>query len=207
MENQSAITQAAPGVVMPDGQLDRRLTAYAEDLVRRILDVIGEDPNREGLLETPARVVRSWHELFAGYAQDPATILARDFDREDYDQMIVCRDIEFHSTCEHHFLPFFGTATIAYIPNEKIVGLSKLARLVDAFARRLQIQERMTAQIAAALETHLRPRGCAVVIEAKHYCMICRGVRKQESSMVTSALKGDFFTDAKSRAEFYQLVG
>jgi GTP cyclohydrolase I len=118
----------------------------------------------------------------------------------------VCRDIEFHSTCEHHLLPFFGTATVAYIPDKKIVGLSKLARLVDCYARRLQIQERLTEQIAAALETHLRPRGSAVVVEAKHYCMICRGIRKQQSSMVTSALKGDLFNDQKSRAEFYQLV-
>jgi GTP cyclohydrolase I len=184
---------------------ESEIKTEAEDLVRRQLQMIGDDPRREGLADTPARVVRSWAELFAGYTQDPAAILERDFDREDYDQMIVCRGIEFYSTCEHHLLPFFGTATVAYIPAEKIVGLSKLARLVDAYARRLQIQERMTAEIATALETHLKPRGCAVVIEAKHYCMICRGIRKQQSSMVTSALKGDFFTDAKSRAEFYQL--
>lgn len=178
----------------------------ARGVVRRQLELIGEDPTREGLLDTPDRVVRMWRELFAGYKQDPAAILERDFDRDGYDQMIVCRDIEFHSTCEHHLLPFFGTATVAYIPNEKIIGLSKLARLVDAFARRLQIQERMTEQVAAALEKHLQPRGSAVVIEAKHYCMICRGVQKQQSSMVTSALKGLFFDDPKSRAEFYQLV-
>lgn len=178
----------------------------AENIVRRTLQIIGEDPNREGLRDTPGRVVRMWRELFAGYAAAPAEILARDFDKDGYDQMIVCRDIEFHSTCEHHLLPFFGTATVAYIPDKKIVGLSKLARLVDAYARRLQIQERMTEQIAAALETHLQPRGSAVVVEAKHYCMICRGVGKQQSSMVTSALKGLFFDDPKARAEFYQLV-
>jgi GTP cyclohydrolase IA len=185
---------------------EQDMATEAEDLVRRQLQVIGEDPRREGLADTPSRVVRMWRELFAGYAQDPAEILKRDFDRDGYDQMIVCRDIEFNSMCEHHMLPFYGTATVAYIPDKKIVGLSKLARLVDAYARRLQIQERMTQQIATALETHLQPRGSAVVIEAKHYCMICRGVQKQQSSMVTSALKGFFFDDPKARAEFYQLV-
>lgn len=178
----------------------------ARGVVRRQLELIGDDPNREGLLDTPNRVVKMWRDLFAGYAQQPAEILKRDFDRDGYDQMIVCRDIEFHSTCEHHLLPFFGTATVAYIPDKKIVGLSKLARLVDCYARRLQIQERMTEQIAAAMATHLQPRGSAVVVEAKHYCMICRGVQKQQSSMVTSSLKGLFFDDPKARAEFYQLV-
>jgi GTP cyclohydrolase I len=177
----------------------------AEDLVRRQLELIGEDPNREGLRETPARVVRSWRELFAGYAQQPDTVLKCEFEADGYDEMIVCRDIQFYSTCEHHLQPFFGRAHVGYLPDKRIVGLSKLARLVDVFARRLQIQERMTKQIADALEAAIMPRGVAVVIEAQHFCMLCRGVQKQESSMVTSSLKG-IFQQPAPRAEFFRLV-
>jgi GTP cyclohydrolase I len=178
----------------------------AEDVVRRQIELIGEDPKREGLLDTPRRVVRSWTELFAGYAQDPAAILSRDFDRDGYDEMIVCRDIQFFSTCEHHMQPFFGRVHIGYVPKEKVVGLSKLARLVEVFARRLQIQERLTEQIAAAIQEHVRPVGVGVVIEAQHFCMICRGVQKQESALITSSLKGCFRDVAPARAEFLALV-
>ena len=180
--------------------------ASGEDVVRRMLQLIGEDPNREGLLDTPLRVVRSWQELFRGYWQKPEDILNRDFDRDGYDEMIVCRNIQFYSTCEHHLQPFHGKAHVGYVPASRVVGLSKLARLVDLFARRLQIQERLTKQIAEALETHLKPKGVAVVIEAQHFCMLCRGVQKQESSMVTSSLTG-VFRNAEARAEFFKLIG
>jgi len=177
----------------------------AEDVVRRTLELIGEDAGRDGLKDTPSRVVRSWKELFAGYRQDPAALLKRDFDRDGYDEMIVCRNIKFFSTCEHHMQPFFGTAHVGYVPDKRVVGVSKLARLVDCFARRLQIQERLTEQIASAIEEHVKPLGVGVVIEAQHFCMICRGVQKQESSLVTSSLKG-VFRDALPRQEFMNLV-
>lgn len=178
--------------------------ADAITTVRTMLHLIGEDPDREGLKDTPERVLRSWEELFGGYQADVGKILSTEFSKDGYDEMIVCRDIEFYSTCEHHLQPFFGTAHVGYIPNKTIVGLSKLARLVDAFARRLQIQERLTEQIACALEEHLTPIGTGVVIEAKHFCMICRGVRKQNSIMVTSSLKGAMRDGA--RAEFLRLI-
>jgi GTP cyclohydrolase I len=176
-----------------------------QDAVLRILEYIGEDPKREGLRDTPERVVRSWRELFAGYHMKAEDVLKREFERDGYDEMIMCRHIDFYSTCEHHLQPFFGTAHVAYIPKEKVVGLSKLARLVDVFARRLQIQERLTEQIASALENHLQPLGVAVLIEAKHFCMMCRGVQKQNSCMTTSSLKG-VFRNAEPRAEFLSLV-
>jgi GTP cyclohydrolase I len=177
----------------------------AEDVVRRQLELIGEDPNREGLKETPTRVVRSWSELFAGYSMRPEDVLVKDFERDGYDEMILCRNVQFFSTCEHHLQPFFGKAHVGYVPDERVIGISKLARLVEVFARRLQIQERLTEQIADALEKHLSPKGVAVVIEAQHFCMICRGIQKQTSSMVTSSLKG-VFRNAEPRAEFFQLV-
>jgi len=184
---------------------DRRETVYAEDLVRRMIEVIGEDSKREGLIETPARVVRSWLELFAGYDQSAEEILKCSFEGDGYDQIIICRDIQFYSTCEHHWQPFFGRAHVGYLPDKRVVGLSKLARLVDVFARRLQIQERLTEQIATALEAHVQPRGVGVLIEAQHFCMLSRGVTKQESQMVTSSLKGAF-QNAATRAEFFRLV-
>jgi|SRR5215471_13326683 len=177
----------------------------AEDVVRRLLELIGEDAGRDGLKDTPRRVVRSWDELYRGYRLDPKDVLQRDFDRDGYDEMIVCRNIQFFSTCEHHMQPFFGKAHIGYVPKEKVVGVSKLARLVEVFARRLQIQERLTEQIAAAIEEHIKPLGVGVVIEAQHFCMICRGVQKQESSLVTSSLKG-VFLNALPRSEFLSLV-
>lgn len=176
--------------------------------VRDLLRFIGENPAREGLVETPNRVLKAYAELFAGYKQDPATILKTFEDgAEGYDEMVVLKDIEMVSFCEHHLLPFSGVAHVAYIPRKKIVGLSKLARLVDVFAKRLQVQERLTTQIVEALMTHLLPKGAACVIEASHACMACRGVRKQKSVMVTSKLSGAFKDDAKSRSEFLRLIG
>jgi GTP cyclohydrolase IA len=174
--------------------------------VQHILRMIGENPEREGLLDTPARVVKSWNELYSGYKMDPKKILSRTFDRGTYDQMIVLSDIDFFSTCEHHMLPFFGVAHVAYIPGKRVVGLSKLARLVECFARRLQIQERMTEQIAVAINDHLKPRGVAVVVKGKHSCMISRGVNKNRGVMTTSSIRGLFKTDPKSRAEFMEHV-
>lgn len=163
---------------------------------------------RAGLVDTPARVVRSWGELYGGYEQDPKKILGTTFEQEGYivSEMILCKDIELYSTCEHHLLPFYGRAHVAYIPSKRIVGLSKLARLVDCFSRRLQIQEKLTNQIADALDEHLKPKGVAVVIEAKHHCMCSRGVAKQNSTMVTSALRGVFRKHAVTRQEFLGLI-
>ena len=180
--------------------------ADVREALREVLRAIGEDPDREGLRETPDRVMRSWAELFAGYQQDPATILSTTFEEVDgYSEMIALRGIPLHSTCEHHMLPFMGHAHVAYLPDRRVVGLSKLARLVDCFARRLQIQERLTREIAKAMMEHLRPLGCGVVIEATHGCMVCRGVRKEGAVMVTSALEGDFH-NAATRAEFMALI-
>jgi len=175
-----------------------------EEAVRQLLLAIGEDPAREGLLDTPARVVRAMRETCSGYSEDPAAILARDFHGEGYDQMIVCRNIDFTSTCEHHLLPFSGVAHVAYIPKQRVVGLSKLARLVDCFAKRLQIQERLTEAISTELVKHLEPLGAAVMITARHLCMSCRGVKKQRAEMVTTSLKG-VFRNAECRAEFLSL--
>ena len=180
-----------------------RLEAMAG--VMAILDYIGEDCGREGLRDTPARVVKAWKEMTVGYSQDPAEILARDFDGGGYDEVICVPNIELYSTCEHHMIPFHGVAHVAYLPRKRVVGLSKLARLVDCFARRLQIQEQLTMQVADAIQTHLEPRGVAVVVEAKHMCMCARGVGKQKSSMVTSAMRGVFRQPA-ARAEFFKLV-
>lgn len=177
----------------------------AEDAVRTLLRFVGDDPERDGLLDTPARVARALRELTAGYDEDPAEILSRTFE-ETSDEMIVLRGISFHSTCEHHLLPFHGEATVAYLPG-KVVGLSKLARLVECFARRLQIQERLTREIADAVETHLEARGAAVLVRAHHLCMECRGVRQQNSEMITSAMRGVFRDDTQARGEFFRFAG
>lgn len=178
----------------------------ARNAIRAMLVAIGEDPDREGLKDTPDRVVRSWGEIFAGYGEDPSSILSTTFeDVNGYDEMILLRDIPFHSTCEHHMLPFQGRAHVGYLPSNRVVGLSKLARLVDCYARRLQIQERMTRDIATAMMTHLQPQGCGVVLEAEHGCMVCRGVKKEGARMVTSTLEGVFKTPA-TRAEFMSLI-
>lgn len=173
---------------------------------RDILSFVGEDPDREGLLQTPHRVAEAMKFLTRGYEQNVQTLLNGAIFHEDYDNMVVVKDIEFYSMCEHHMLPFFGKAHVAYIPNGKIVGLSKIPRLVDMFSRRLQVQERLTMQIAEALEGALRPKGVAVVMEGVHMCMLMRGVEKQNSSMVTSHVMGAFRTDIATRQEFMALV-
>ncbi len=177
-----------------------------EDLVRRQLELIGEDPTREGLLRTPARVAKSLRFMTQGYESDAETVIGDAIFEEKHDNMIMVRDIELYSMCEHHMLPFFGKAHIAYIPNGKIVGLSKLARVVDVYARRLQVQERLTDQISEALCSVLHPQGCGVVIEAFHLCMMMRGVQKQNSKTITSALRGSFLKDPKTRDEFLRLA-
>lgn len=178
----------------------------ATDIIVRTLQYIGEDPLRDGLRETPERVVRSWQQLYAGYKQDPKDILSRTFTNEEkYDEMVILKDIEFYSTCEHHLLPFFGKVHIAYLPIEKVIGISKLARLVDCFARRLQIQERLTQQITGAIDEYLKPLGVACFIEARHLCMMARGVEKQNSIMITSSIRGAFKEKDAARLEFLLL--
>ncbi len=178
-----------------------------ERAIREILLAIGEDAERDGLIDTPARVARAYAEQFAGLRQQPEDVLTRVFDA-GHDEIVLVRDIELYSTCEHHLVPFFGVAHIGYIPNEKgqITGLSKLARLVDLYARRPQVQERMTSQIADALEAVLEPRGVIVVIEAEHLCMSMRGVRKPGARTVTSAVRGVFRDSARTRAEAMSLI-
>lgn len=180
--------------------MQRRDEDKAMEYVTALLLHIGEDPNRAGLKDTPKRVLKSFDTLYGGYAVDPASLFTV-FD-EPCDEMVILREIEFSSMCEHHMLPFVGHATIGYIPNGKVVGISKLARLLECFARRLQIQERICQQVTAALMEHLQPLGAACVLEAQHMCMTCRGVNKQHSSMVTSSLTGVLRTDPAARAEF-----
>tara|TARA_B000000477_G_C5996204_1_gene187046 strand:- start:83 stop:670 length:588 start_codon:yes stop_codon:yes gene_type:complete len=175
-----------------------------ETLVRYIEKIDGD--LREGLEDTPKRVIEAFEELYNGYSMDADTLLDATFNAEGYDGIVLLRDIEFHSTCEHHMLPFTGAAHVAYIPIEKIVGISKLARLVDLHSKRLQNQERITKSIADDLERVLKPLGCAVIIEAKHGCMQCRGVKKQNSVMSTSSMKGVFFDNSEARTELLQLI-
>ncbi|GAA1022755.1 GTP cyclohydrolase 1 [Acrocarpospora pleiomorpha] len=181
--------------------------ARIERAVRELLLAIGEDPNRDGLLDTPARVARAYAEQFAGLGQAPEDVLTTVFDA-GHDEMVLVRDIEVYSTCEHHLVPFHGVAHVGYIPNEKgqVTGLSKLARLVDVYARRPQVQERMTSQIADALMDVLQPRGTIVVVEAEHMCMTMRGVRKPGAKTITSAVRGIFRDDDKTRAEAMSLI-
>jgi GTP cyclohydrolase I len=180
--------------------------ASLEALVRELLVRVGEDPAREGLLRTPARVAESLQTLTEGYRADASAILAGAVYEHDADEMVVIRDIELYSLCEHHLLPFFGRAHVAYLPAGRIVGLSKVARVVDAFARRLQVQERLTMEIAQAIESALRPRGVGVVVEAAHLCMMMRGVSKQNSKTVTSCMLGGFRRDARTRQEFLEIL-
>ena len=176
------------------------------DLVRRLLVALGEDPGREGLVKTPERVEGSLRFLTQGYGQTVAEAVGEAVFEETHQSMIMVRDIELYSLCEHHLLPFFGRAHVAYVPNGKIMGLSKVARIVDVFARRLQVQERMTDQVADAVMDVIRPHGVGVVIEAAHFCMMMRGVQKQNSRTVTSALRGIFRDDSKTRDEFLRLA-
>lgn len=173
--------------------------------IRRIIEYIGDDPDREGLKETPERVIRSYEELFSGYKQKPADII-KVFDNDGYDEMIMVKDIEFYSTCEHHMLPFYGKAHIAYIPNKKIIGISKLARILEIYARRLQIQEQLCQQITEVIDGMISPMGSACIIEAQHLCMTARGVGKQNSIMVTSSLTGSFKTQIETRNEFISFI-
>jgi GTP cyclohydrolase I len=177
-----------------------------DKLIREMLVKIGEDPEREGLVKTPARVSRAWKEIAGGYEMDPGAMVRSAVFRAEGKEMILVNDIDFFSTCEHHLLPFFGKAHVAYIPNGKIVGLSKMARVVEAYARRLQVQERMTAQIATCLMENLEPLGVAVVLRAQHLCMMMRGIQKQNSYAVTSEMLGCFKNDPKTRGEFLTLI-
>ena len=181
----------------------------AQDLVKGILEHIEPDQKkglREGLKNTPKRVVESWDEIYSGYDKNPKEILNATFNGEGYDGIVLLKDIEFYSTCEHHLLAFTGKAHVAYIPTDKLVGISKLARLVEVYAKRLQNQERITTQVADALIDHLKPLGAAVIIEASHSCMGCRGVKKNHAIMTTSAMRGVFFDKAEARAELMQLI-
>jgi GTP cyclohydrolase I len=173
--------------------------------VREILAAVGEDPDREGLLDTPDRVARMYAEVFAGLAVDPAAYLQKTFTQK-HDEMVLVKDMEFASCCEHHLLPFVGKAHIAYLPNGRVVGLSKLARVVDAVARRPQVQERMTEEIADLIDAHLKPRGVAVIVEASHSCMTVRGVRKPAAMTITSSMRGGFLEHPATRAELMALV-
>jgi len=180
----------------------------AEAAVRTLLLWAGDDPDREGLLGTPDRVVRSYEEFFAGYAENPTDMLSRTFEEtEGYDEMVLLRDIPFESHCEHHMVPIIGTAHVAYLPKLRVVGISKLARTVESFAKRLQIQEKMTAQIADAIQQALDPRGVAVVVNAQHQCMTTRGVKKPGVGMITSRMLGAFKEDRSLKADFMALIG
>lgn len=197
---------AASKPLSREAEFDEGLSGYSvADLYREILARLGEDTTREGLEETPARLEKSMAFLTKGYAEDPNRILRDALFHVDYDEMVIVKDIEMFSLCEHHLLPFFGKVHVAYIPKGKVVGLSKIARLVEVFARRLQVQERMTTQIADAIQEAIAPQGVGVVIEARHLCMMMRGIEKQNSSTVTSAMLG-CFREKETRTEFLSLV-
>ena len=195
------------GAVDPDDlDTDSALQVEFEGLVRRQLEMMGEDPERDGLLKTPSRVAKSMAWLTRGYDLDARQVIGDAMFEENHENMVMVRDIEMYSMCEHHMLPFFGKVHVAYIPNGKIVGLSKLPRVVEVFARRLQVQERLGEQIANALDDVLKPKGVGVVIEAVHLCMMMRGVEKQSSRTITSSLRGQFRDDSKTRSEFLRLA-
>jgi GTP cyclohydrolase I len=200
----TAASRPAPCV---DGAAPRNVdTARAERAVRELLEAVGEDPSRDGLLGTPDRVVRMYAEILSGASLDPCRHLRLTF-AEDHHEMVIVRDIPFESLCEHHLMPFTGKAHVAYVPNGRIVGLSKIARVVEEFARRLQVQERLTSQIADTMWECIAPEGVGVVLEATHTCMTMRGIRKPGAVMVTSAVRGTFKSRAETRAEFMKLVG
>lgn len=178
-----------------------------EEIVRSLLRYVGEDPGRGGLVDTPARVIRAWKEWTSGYGKDTASVLKTFQDGgENYNQMVLVKDLPFYSHCEHHMAPFFGTASIAYIPDRRIVGLSKMGRVLEIFARRLQVQERLTNQVADAIQENLRPKGVGVIVKARHLCMESRGLSRQGHHTVTSALRGEFMTDDKVRNEFLAIA-
>ena len=178
-----------------------------QELITRLLAALGEDPTREGLVRTPGRVARSLEYLTSGYRTDVNTVINGALFSVDYNEMVIVRDIDFYSLCEHHLLPFFGKCHVAYIPNGRVIGLSKIPRLVDMFARRLQVQERLTVAVAQAIQDILKPRGVAVVMEAMHFCMMMRGVEKQNSVAVTSCMLGSFRDQFQTRNEFLSLIG
>ena len=188
-------------VEQPSGRV---ATEQVQAAVRLILESVGEDPHRQGLQNTPRRVARMYEELLAGYHSDPAALINGALFEVDYDEMVVVKDIEYYSLCEHHLLPFYGHAHVAYLPRGKVLGLSKIPRVVDMFARRLQVQERMTQQIADFLEEVLHPQGVAVVVEGAHLCAMMRGVKKANARMITSAVIGRFKSDARTRSEFFE---
>lgn len=188
-------------------QFDEKITAELAEHYKAIIGLLGEDPQREGLLKTPVRVAKAMQFLMQGYDADPVAILKSALFKEDYKQIVLVKDIEIYSMCEHHMLPFYGKAHVAYIPNGWITGLSKIPRVVDAFARRLQVQERMTVQIRDCIQNTLNPLGVAVVIEAAHMCMQIRGVQKQNSVTTTSAFTGVFLKDIRTREEYMRLIG
>jgi len=195
-----------PTLTPPDR--NRPTRAEAEEAVRTLIRWAGDDPGREGLRDTPARVVRAYEEWFSGYRQDPEAYMRRTFEEvEGYDNMIVLKDIRFESHCEHHLAPIIGRAHVGYLPTHRVVGISKLARVVEAYARRLQVQEKMNAQIANTIQHVLQPRGVVVVIEATHQCMTTRGVHKTGVAMVTSTMLGDFRTNEITRGEFLSVIG
>ena len=194
------------GFELPEG-FDSERTSALISIYRNVLQTLGEDVEREGLKDTPRRVARAMQYLMHGYKIDPAALLESARFREDYRQMVLVKDIELYSMCEHHMLPFFGKAHVAYVPNGYITGLSKIIRVVEAFSRRLQVQERLTVQIRDCIQETLNPMGVAVVIEARHLCMVMRGVRNQNSKATTSAFTGAFLNNPKTREEFMHLVG
>jgi GTP cyclohydrolase I len=191
---------------LTDSELVTAASLTTQELYRELLVRLGEDPTREGLLDTPERMEKSMAFLTRGYAMDVKTVLHDALFEVEYDEMVIVKDIEFFSMCEHHLLPFFGKAHIAYVPNGKVIGLSKVPRVVDVFARRLQVQERLTTQIADAISDAIDPQGVAVILEAQHLCMMMRGVEKQHSATVTSAMRGVFKTQQQTRNEFLSLV-
>jgi GTP cyclohydrolase IA len=191
---------------LSDLESDSSRKQALEDAVRQILVNVGEDPEREGLMRTPDRIARMYDEILAGYHVDPVALVNDALFEVEYDEMIVVKDIEFFSMCEHHMLPFFGKAHVAYIPSEKVIGLSKIPRIVEMFARRLQVQERMTQEIAELLDEILEPQGVGVIVEGAHMCSMMRGVRKENARMVTSAMVGSFKKNEKTRNEFLEHV-
>jgi GTP cyclohydrolase I len=201
-----AADQTTDRAVAPSIEPLTLASASTEDLYRELLARIGEDPTRDGLLRTPERMEKSMQFLTRGYSMNPTEVLQKALFDVDYDEMVIVKDIEFFSMCEHHLLPFFGKAHIAYVPNGKVIGLSKIPRLVDVFSRRLQVQERLTREIADAIESAIQPQGVAIILEAQHLCMMMRGVEKQHSSTVTSAMLGVFKTQLQTRNEFLSLV-
>ncbi len=203
-----ASRMGATSPASPAGTSDRPTREEAETAVRTLLRWAGDDPTREGLIDTPARVVKSYEEFFQGYSTDPVAILERTFEETDgYDEIVLLRDIRLESHCEHHMVPIIGRAHVAYLPHRRVVGISKLARVVEAYGKRLQIQEKLTAQIANTIQEVLQPRGVAVVIEASHQCMSTRGVHKSGVTMVTSRMLGAFRDDPSTRREVLAMIG